>query len=195
MAAAQSAPRGIEPELASLAGQTRELMRQVQETAAKLKPDQLLWRPDASNWSVGECLSHLTVTVERYLPMLDAAIEKGRAAGKTGKGPFRYGWLSSYFVKLLEPPPSRRFRAPKPFLPPSQLDAAKVLPDFLSAHQKLMERMERASGLDLAGIKVQSPAFALLRLNLGKGFELMLAHCRRHLWQAQRVMEKQGFPK
>lgn len=194
MAATQSA-RSLEPELAALVTQIRDLIKQVEETTGKLKPAQMLWRPDPTTWSVGECISHLSVTVDRYLPMLDAAIDKARAAGRTGKGPYQYGFLSRYFVNMLEPPVSRRFKAPKPFLPPPEIDAAKVLPDFVASHEQLIRRIERASGLDLVRVKVQSPAFSLLRMNLGKGFELMCAHCRRHLWQARQVMGNPGFPK
>lgn len=185
----------MEPELATTASHIRQAQATVREITRKLRPDQMTWRPDESSWSIAECISHLTVTVTRYLPMLDAAIEKGVASGKKVKGPFRHGFLSRYFVRMLEPPPSRRFKAPKAFLPPMDLDASKVVPEFLAAHDQLVERVQRANGLDLSRIKVQSPAMALLRLSLGKGLELMAAHARRHLWQAERVMANPNFPK
>ncbi len=194
MAAPQAGAQNIEPELAAVIQQIREVQEQVRKLGA-LRREQMLWRPDPSSWSVGECISHLTVTVERYLPNLDAAIAKARAAGRTAKGPFRHGFISSYFVRSIEPPPARRFKAPKPFLPPAQIEAARVAPDFDAVHDQLIERIGRADGLDLARVKVQSPALAILWLSLGKGIELMAAHARRHLWQAKRVMDQPDFPK
>ena len=105
--------------------------------------------------------------------------------------------VAKYWPKetALEPPPARRFKAPKTFLPPAQIDSAKVAPEFVAVHDQLIERARRADGLDLARVKVQSPALAILWLSLGKGLELMAAHARRHLWQARRVMDQPGFPK
>ena len=191
MAAPQAGAQNIEPELAAVIQQIRDAQQQVRKLSS-LRPDQMLWRPDPASWSVGECISHLTVSVERYLPNLDAALEKARAAGKTGKGPFRHGFISSYFVRSLEPPPARRFKAPKLFLPPAQIDAARVATDFLAVHEQLIERARRADGLDLARVKVQSPALAILWLSLGKGIELMAAHARRHLWQAEQTLKLLG---
>ena len=187
--------RAVDPELTALVAQVREAQQGARDLAGALRADQLLWRPESARWSIGECLNHLTVTVGRYLPMLDAAIEHGRARGRTGTGPFRYGWLSRRFVAMLEPPPKRRFKAPAPFLPAADLDAARVLPEFLARHDELIDRIERAQGLDLVRVTVRSPASALLRLNLGKRFELMCAHARRHLWQARQVVAESSFPR
>ncbi len=183
------------PETTAISSQIRQAQATVREIARELTPAQMRWRPDEGSWSVGECISHLTVTVNQYLPMLDASIEKGIASGKKSKGPFRYGWFSRYMVKSMEPPPSRQLRAPKAFLPPVEIDAARVAREFLAAHDQLLDRIERAAGLDLARIKVTSPVTRWIRLSLGKGFELMATHARRHLWQAERVMQRPDFPK
>jgi hypothetical protein len=42
---------------------------------------------------------------------------------------------------------------------------------------------------------VKSPAVSWIRLPLGSGFALMVAHERRHLWQARNVINETGFPR
>jgi hypothetical protein len=40
-----------------------------------------------------------------------------------------------------------------------------------------------------------SPVARWLRMPLGSGFAMMLAHERRHLAQARRVLSTEGFPR
>ena len=43
-------------------------------------------------------------------------------------------------------------------------------------------------------IRFASPVNALFRLNLGEAFEVLQVHAARHLAQARRVRERDGFP-
>ena len=54
--------------------------------------------------------------------------------------------------------------------------------------------MESSRGLDLGAIRFGSPFFKLLRFSLGTGFEVVLAHDRRHVWLIRELMETEGFP-
>jgi hypothetical protein len=60
---------------------------------------------------------------------------------------------------------------------------------------QFVDRLRQANGLDLARAKVRSPTYAWLRFSLGSGFALMLAHERRHLWQARNVVNHPLFPR
>lgn len=73
-------------------------------------------------------------------------------------------------------------------------DAGPPLPRFLALQDRLLKRLGRAEGLDLAGIRLSSPFFSFLRMDLGTAFAVVAAHQRRHLWQAERVAEEEGFP-
>jgi hypothetical protein len=61
-------------------------------------------------------------------------------------------------------------------------------------HAGLIDRVRRSSGLDLGRIKFRSPLIPLLRLSLGTWFQFLLAHERRHLWQARQVRQELRFP-
>ena len=41
---------------------------------------------------------------------------------------------------------------------------------------------------------ISNPFFSLIRFSVGTGFQVIAAHQRRHLWQAERVRERAGFP-
>ena len=52
---------------------------------------------------------------------------------------------------------------------------------------QLAERVRRADGLDLTGNRTVSPVTRLLRMPLGAYLQFVIAHDRRHLWQARQV--------
>jgi uncharacterized damage-inducible protein DinB len=45
-------------------------------------------RPSSQSWSMAECLAHLNLTTEAYLPLIREAIARGRATSR--KPPARY---------------------------------------------------------------------------------------------------------
>jgi len=68
-----------------------------------------------------------------------------------------------------------------------------VVPEFARVRDQLAERVHQSDGLDLARIGTISPVNRLMRLPLGAYFEFILAHDRRHLWQAGQVRTARGF--
>lgn len=139
-------------------------------------------------WSVAECLLHVAVTAEAYLPVIGEALKEGRKAGKLGEGPFQYGLLARMFLWVLEPPVRMRFKAPGIFQPRPQPDLQEALDRFVAAHLAVQKLLGEAAGLDLAAIRVTSPANEKVKLPVGAAFGVLTAHARRHLWQARRVV-------
>lgn len=168
--------------------------RDARALADGLAASRFNWRPELGRWSIAECLAHLCTANRHYLHPIDEAIEKARARGWTGEGPFRYGFLSNAMVRGMEPPVTHRTRAPRAFRPPPEFAPESVLPSFLAVQDELARRIENARGLDLRRARVVSPITRLLRLNLGAAFALIAAHNRRHLWQARQVREHPNFP-
>ncbi len=162
---------------------------------ARLSHAQLNWRTAPERWSVAECLDLLNVSVARTFDALDRAMAAGRAAGLTGAGPFRYGWWARQVVRSMEPPPRWRFkRLPYFAAPRGDHAAAALLPEFFRVRDGLARRLRDAEGLDLRRVKITSPASRWLRLPLGAYFAFLVAHDRRHLWQAHQVVAASGFP-
>lgn len=69
-----------------------------------------------------------------------------------------------------------------------------ALGEFLSLQDQLEKRMTQADGLDLGRVRVSSPISRSIKMSLGQSFALVLAHERRHLWQARQVRGSAGFP-
>lgn len=179
-----------------------ELLQQIEAIKAEghalcagLTPAQFNWRPGPGRWSVAECLVHLNVSVTATFPAFDKAIDAGRAEGRTAAGPFRYGWFAEWMIRVQEPPVKRRMKTFPVFQVPPQerFGAAEVLPEFRRVRDALADRVRRSEGLDLRTLKVTSPASRWFRMPLGAYLRFVVAHDRRHLWQARQVRAAPGF--
>jgi len=92
-------------------------------------------------------------------------------------------------IGSMEPPPKWRLKTPRILIVPAGATyrATDVVPEFLSVRDQLAQRVRQADGLDLAKVRTVSPVSSLLRLPLGAYFAFIIAHDRRHVWQARQV--------
>ena len=183
----------LSPEIADYVRQIEAVRQDVRALVPGLTPEQLRWRSSPNAWSVLECIAHLNETARQYAPVIHAAIDRARASEWFGRGPFHYGLLERWFVRLMEPPPKFRVRR-TPFPPDLSGPPDAVLSEFDQLHSELAGYVRTAIGIDLARTKVESPASRSLKLSLGQVFALLAAHGRRHIWQAKQVLAAPGFP-
>lgn len=177
----------LAPQLEQIRSEAEAIDRQAAELCAGLGESELAWRSDPGRWSIAENLQHLRQTTELYLPAVDRAIADARARQLVGEGPFSPGLFGRLFLWYTEPPPKLKSPAPKVVRPILEGRASDVLPQFLEAQRRMLERVESANGIDLAAARVVSPLSSLLKMNLLAVFMVWTGHSRRHLWQASKV--------
>lgn len=180
----------IIPELDGIRARIIASMDAARTVAEGLSDAQFNRRPGADEWSVCECLGHLVLVGEKLCVAFDTAIEKAHRDGKLGRGPFRYGPLESWFARAAsqtQPSARKRFRTFKLYEPRHEQSAVNVLSAYNTLQRNLVERVEAASGLDLARIKITSPATRWVRLSLGQWLVMVAGHQERHLAQATRA--------
>lgn len=170
-------------------------IQSAESLTADLSAEQFNWRPQPGKWSIGQNLDHLNVIYTQDLETIAASIAAARAKGILGNGPFRYGWLSTWFVKSMEPPPKRKFRAPKFYVPSPDVDRAKTIADYRRNTARLTELIQNADGLDLARAKTPMVMPKWAKMPLGARLALLTTHDRRHLWQAEQVRNDPNFPR
>ena len=182
-------------ELADYQQQFRDNRSAAHELCNPLTREAFNWQPSEGRWSVAQCLTHLAVSGKLYSDAILHAAQAARAAGRVGTGPFRYGRLSRMMLRSLDPENQRRFKTPRKFVPPPTESAiGPVLKALDSALDRWEHCLEISDGLDLARVKVTSPALPLLRFQLGATFAMQAMHERRHLQQARAVTTAPGFP-
>ena len=180
--------RQLQPELIRIKQELLDARERARRLAEGLTATSWQARPASGGWSVAECLMHLNITSERYVPVIDEALRALRARGLSASGPMRrdlIGWLLS---TMFEPPVRIRMKAPAPLRLGDRVDPMpEVLERFGYLQGELLERLDRGDGLALDRQRIASPVNAKVKYSLYSAFCIIAAHQRRHLWQAERV--------
>jgi DinB superfamily len=158
--------------------------------ARDLTVEQLNWRPSPREWSVGQCLDHLAVANEVYLPAITRALSDQPPEMVAEITP---GWLGRWFINnYIEPSPNtRRARAPRKIKPAAEVSLA-VLDRFLRSNQDIRAFIARASPYNVNRIRFVNPFVGFVRFTIGTGLEIISRHERRHLLQAERIRAAQA---
>jgi hypothetical protein len=168
---------------------TRRAWTLVQTTDGRL----FTVRPSAMNWSAAECLAHLTLSTELFLPVLRKALEAGRAKGRKKSSTPRMDVIGRILRWFLEPPMRMRTKTTAPFVPKAVRAKADAFGEFASLQEKLIDMLREARNADLRQ-KVVSPFDKRVRYNVYSAFRIVAAHQRRHLWQAEQAVAELRKP-
>jgi hypothetical protein len=176
----------ITTQLDSARSELREGRAAVVRLAETVGEEAWITRPRGGGWSGSECVAHLTLTTEAYLPLLDEArvrVESGTAL------PRRYtlgviGWL---LAKSLEPPARGRTRTLAAFVPGGIASRADSVAAFTRSQDALLAWLDAAAHVPLNRMIVASPFNRRVRYNAWAAFRVLASHQRRHIWQAERA--------
>lgn len=185
------------PELAEYSREFQKARTDIDELLDGVTEDQFNWRPGEKEWSMAECLDHLIVVGTKMIEPIDQGIAKAKEKGWESNGPFKYGALGNWFVRVVGDtgdPPKRKFKAPALYTPTSKHSLGRIRDGFIGLQDQYVERVNHANGLDLARVKVPSPAMKLVRLSLGQWFAMLAGHQKRHFTQARRVRHMREQP-
>jgi len=160
---------------------------------AGLAKEQLNWRSAPDSWSVGQCLEHLCIMNEVYLPPISATLKEKPDSPVEQITP---GWFGGWFIRNFAEPTSgsRRVRAPAKIRPASQVEVS-VLDRFLSGNQSCRDLIVRAGSKNVNRIRFWNPFIPGFRFTIGTGLQIIVSHERRHLLQAERVRDAANFPR
>ena len=187
---AVSGPLALAPEIDAFRAQFEQISAEADALVAPLSDTQFAWQPAPDAWSVAQCIDHLNTTAREYLPMMDEGIADAIRRGLYKPGPYLYNWIGRLMVWLFDPKVRIRAKAPQSFRPPAGRPRHDVMAAFRAYQVQYIDRLRQANGLDLARARVTSPVTRLIRMPLGSAFAMTVAHERRHLQQARRVIEK-----
>ncbi len=155
----------------------------------------LLAQPAPGSWSAIQCLEHLNSYGRYYLPAIEKAIDK--ASHTKPAILFKSSLLGNYFYKSMLPgssgKPSNKMKSPKDHVPAVQLDAAKVLAEFISQLELLGRLLTRAGLIDINKARVPISIAKFIKLKLGDTFLFYIAHINRHVLQVERSLHAESF--
>lgn len=162
-------------------------------TFGSLSADQLNWKPGEKSWSVAQCLDHIIRSNTEFYP------EFHKLASGTRKNslwesisPFT-GWGGRFLIKAVSED-SKKAKAPsKAIVPPSDIDP-NIVEIFSNHIAEVNQKIESVASADRKKTVVTSPFLAIFTYSLDDAYTVLVEHSKRHVRQAKRVMEAEGFP-
>lgn len=160
-----------------------------------LTEQQLNWKPDATQWSIAQCLEHLAVTSKQFNGHFKQLIESARLKWPTnGATPYRPSLVGGWLVKQVVPETTRKVPAPKVFRPSDSSSIHDALGMFLKQQEEFVRFVRQSEGVDYNRARLRSPVTPLMRYSLADAFVVTIVHGYRHLAQANRVKAMPNFP-
>lgn len=148
---------------------------------------QLQYKPDANTWSVLECIEHLNLYGDFYLPVIKTQMDKSKHQGFTPV--FKSSWLGNYFAQTLLP--KEKLNKMKTFADKdangSTLDKS-VLEKFVQQQQEMLLLLEQAAQVNLTKITTGITITNWIKIRLGDTFRVVIYHNDRHRVQAENVL-------
>jgi hypothetical protein len=182
-------------ELPNLIAQLESNSSEAREKFGSLTSEQLNWKPSAESWSVGQCFDHLLVSNREMLSQISPVVEGKHTVTFFERLPFLPKFFGGYLVKAIMPDNPKKMKNPG-ILDPAQSDVdPAVVEKFLETQEKAASVMRSSEKIDLEKTIMTSPVASFITYSLLDGYRVIVYHGKRHLLQAGRVTEADGFPK
>jgi hypothetical protein len=162
--------------------------------AKGLTAAQLNWKPRPDMWSVGQCLEHLSISNEVYLPRITESLG-GPPTGPVDE--ITVGWFGRWFIrKYIEPTTQqRRARAPRKATPVAKHINSSILDRFIASNALARDVIARGRAHDVNRVRFRNPFVSWIRFTAGTGLTIIARHNHRHLLQAERMRQLSDFPR
>ena len=147
----------------------------------------LHFKPSPSRWSIVECLEHLNLYGDHYLPAIRKAL--GKAGPAHGTTMFRSGWLGEFFSSLMLGKNGQilRFTSPKSKNPLFTKVPEYVMDRFLDQQRQYLAFLAESEQVHLDRVRVPISIAPWIRIKLGDTLRFCIYHNERHIRQAEQV--------
>ncbi|MFJ1366262.1 DinB family protein [Capnocytophaga canimorsus] len=143
--------------------------------------------PSDDTWNILECIEHLNLYGNFYLPEIASCIAK---ADESNRNLFKSGFLGNYFVKLIQPKPQlNKMKTATKMNPKGRRLTKNCLQVFIRQQNQLLDLLQKAHTTDLTQLKTKISISRFLRLRLGDTLQFMVYHNQRHMKQVQDILE------
>lgn len=153
-----------------------------------LPVEKLQTRPNEKSWNVLECLEHMNLYHDYYLPEVKKHIKANRFPAIPN---FKAGWLGNYSAKNMLPKKEGKVNmAMKTFRdmdPKGQKLQVEVLDTFLNQMKDLVLVIDQCRHLDLQRTKVKL-TIRFMKFTLGDTLHFLINHNRRHMIQIAKIL-------
>ena len=163
----------------------------IAEKLAQEPVEILNWREQAGSWSILECLEHLNLYGDFYLPEIENKIQASRY--KKPDAIFKSGLLGNYFAEMMLPNAQlKKMKTLKDKDPIGSKLGKETIQRFIEQQKGCLNLLESARAVNLNRTKTGISITKLIKLKLGDIFRVLIYHNQRHVVQAERILAAQG---
>jgi len=150
-----------------------------------LSLDELNKRMQPDSWSILECLEHLNIYGDFYLPEIE---ERMKNSSKDSAPQFKSGWLGGWFAKSMLPKEKlNKMKAFKSMNPINSVLDRTCIDRFIRQQEKMLELLDIAGQKNLNRVRTSISISKLITLRLGDTLRVVIYHNDRHILQALKL--------
>ena len=160
----------------------------------QLSDNQLNFKEHSEQWSALECIEHLNLYGDYYLPEIEKSIfTQNKDEHATI---FKSGLLGNYFANLMKVNNGKvkKMRSPKDKNPVHSQLTSTTIDRFLKQQEMLKQLLEKARHTNLTMARTPISISKMVRLRLGDTFRFFVYHLERHVLQAEKAAAKAPLP-
>lgn len=181
-------------QLSRLTSAANAITNETRAGFGSLTAQQLNWKPDANHWSVAQCIDHLVTANAAYYPIFEKVLNGEKKNTFWESLPALPAVWGKMLIKALDPQSTRKLKAPKVFHPSSSSIDEAVIHRFMDQQSQLIRYLKATEDLDLEKIIISSPVTNFITYSVMDAYRIIVTHEKRHILQATRVTEMEGFP-
>ncbi len=149
------------------------------------------YKKNSNEWSVFECLEHLNLYGEFYLPEIEKTLLNRSVINQNAV--FKSGIIGNYFANLMKDNKgkTKKIKTPKDKDPINSNLSFGTIVILLMQLERLKILLEASRKVDLTQVKTAISLTKILKLRLGDTLRFVVYHIERHILQAKRNLVEQ----
>ncbi|MDR6844192.1 DinB family protein [Flavobacterium granuli] len=158
------------------------------ETLKAKSNNQLNWKENPESWSILECLEHLNLYGDFYLPEIEKTIDNAKSKNESD---FKSGILGNYFAESMLP--KAKLNKMKTFKDKNPLNShldTNTIDRFINQQIKMLNLLDKSRTISLNKEKTSISLTKLIKLKIGDTFRFVINHNIRHIKQIENVALK-----
>ncbi|SHE99419.1 DinB superfamily protein [Arenibacter palladensis] len=151
----------------------------------------LNWKKNSNSWSTLQCIEHLNLYGEFYLPEIEESILKNKFQAESF---FKSGFIGNRLAKSMFPGDKmRKTKTSKSMYPSDKKLNNDILEIFVNQQEQLLKLLDLAKNVSLNRNRVSISMAKCIKLKLGDVLKVIIYHNRRHIVQASKALQA-GLP-
>jgi DinB superfamily len=175
--------------------QLKEVAVDASKTFGGLTGEQLNWKPGEKSWSVAQCFDHLITTHSLYFPLFERLAAGGYKQGFLERIRPLSGFFGRFLIKSMRPENPKKMKTTAKAEPSKSEIGDDIIERYAEHQRQMIEHIKSVPAeIDAVRTIITSPLLGVVTYSLVDTYTILAVHSQRHLGQAKRVTEADGFP-